>query len=262
MGTSVSKAAISFMNDTVGALIAHREAPGQYAGSPGGQYLFGPAWEDYAKQNQRSADLMAFDVVKLAQEKADVKLSAWDKHIYAQWVLMGNIDPLEASDIVAEDNNQAADESLGRLVNMMSQDYGSQSDFYSGIIQSQGDTATGLAQDSDSQTDQSADSNQVRLQAYTAYGSPQDSGSQTDQSADSNQVRLQAYTEYGSPQDSDSQEVRAVISRVYDWSQNPESQVMGEILSDILDWTRDSRASSNEDRDSNPGNPSDDSTPV
>jgi hypothetical protein len=126
--TGVSNAATHFVQQaaenlpsSVSHLITHGEASRQYAESSGGQYLFGQTWRDYAKQNQQSADLMAVHVVDLAQQEAGIHLSAGERHIYTQWVLMDHIDPLQATDILAGDNNKSADESLGRLVKLMSE---------------------------------------------------------------------------------------------------------------------------------------------
>jgi hypothetical protein len=85
----------------------------------GGEYFFGPSWNSYAAQSMASAEMMATNVVDIAQQLANVPLSPGDKHHYIQWVLAGNIEPTQAADILAGDDNEKAKAGLKHLVKLI-----------------------------------------------------------------------------------------------------------------------------------------------
>jgi hypothetical protein len=128
VSTGVSTAAINFVQqsaENLESFASHLLGDGTAlqqvrASSSGGQYLFGQAWRLYAQQSQGAVESVATDIVNLAQAEAGIKnLSPADKHVYMQWVLIGNIDPSQAVNLLAGDDIKSADESIGSLVELM-----------------------------------------------------------------------------------------------------------------------------------------------
>ena len=85
----------------------------------GPEYFFGPSWKSYADQSKVSAEIMAYNVVRIARELAGTQLSTGDTHRYVQWVLAGSIDPTRAADILAGDDNEKAKADLEYLAKLI-----------------------------------------------------------------------------------------------------------------------------------------------
>lgn len=124
--TGVTNAVTNFVQQTtvnvtssVSHLVTGRFTSTQVTPVSGGQYWFGPAWRDYANESRESAVTMAADVVRLAQKKANVHLTPEENLHWNQWVLAGNVDPLQASDILAGDDNNIATAKLNHLAEEM-----------------------------------------------------------------------------------------------------------------------------------------------
>ena len=121
--TNIVQQATEHVTSSLSHLATGRFTPSQDTPASGGQYWFGAAWHDYTNESRQSAIQMATNVVDLAQKDAGVSLTPEQKLHWNQWVLAGNVNPLQASDILAGDDNEIATAKLGHLTEEMTKNY-------------------------------------------------------------------------------------------------------------------------------------------